>query len=457
MKKTRLESDSIGTIKVKANCYWGAQTERALLHFKIGKETMPQEVLFALAMLKKQAAEVNANLGLLAKNKAKYIARACDKIIAGKLYQHLPLCIWQSGSATQTNMNINEVISNYAIKLMGGKMGSKKPIHPNDDVNMSQSTNDVFPTAMHVATLALLTNKLLPATNELNQELKNISKKFKNVLKIGRTHLQDATPITLGQEFSGYVAQIDIALKNLKNCFPFLQNLAIGGTAVGTGLNAPKQFGPMLAKKLSKITGIKFKSANNKFSLLSSHEALVITSSALKTLATTLFKIANDIRWLASGPNCGLGELVLVSNEPGSSIMPGKVNPTQCEAMLMVCAQIMSNDSAVSFANSQGNLELNTFKPLIVYNVLQAINLLGDACLSFKKYALKGIKINQKKLNYYLANSLMTVTALNPIIGYDKSCEIAKFAAKNSIPLKEACIKLGYISSKKFDQIIRGT
>ena len=450
MKKTRLETDSLGKIAVNINCYWGAQTERALLHFKIGQEAMPPEVIAALALVKKAAAKTNATLGLLAKNKAKAIMQICDAILANKLDFHFPLTIWQSGSATQTNMNMNEVIANQATLLLGGKLGAKKLVHPNDDVNMSQSSNDVFPTAMHIATTLGLTQKLMPAINKLRQELLVISKKFKHTLKVGRTHLQDALPLTIGQEFSGYASQIDLAIKNLKNSLPHLQNLAIGGTAVGTGLNAPHQFGKKMATTLTKLTGIKFKSAPNKFCMLAAHDAILIASGALKTLATALFKITNDIRWLASGPYCGLGELTLPSNEPGSSIMPGKVNPTQCEMMMMVAAQVMGNDTVVSFANSQGNFELNVFKPIIIYNILQAINLLSNAALSLTNHALKGIKINQKKLDDFLANSLMLVTALNPIIGYDKSCEVVKYAAHHHISLRAACDKLGY----KFDRLI---
>ena len=449
IKKTRVESDSLGKITVNTNCYWGAQTERALLHFKIGQEAMPLEVIAALALVKKAAAKTNATLGLLAKNKAKAIMRVCDEILANKLDFHFPLTIWQSGSATQTNMNMNEVIANQATLLLGGKLGAEKLVHPNDDVNMSQSSNDVFPTAMHIATTLELTKKLIPAINQLHQELLIISKKFKRTLKVGRTHLQDALPITIGQEFSGYVSQIDLAIKNLKNSLPHLQDLAIGGTAVGTGLNSPPQFGKKMAIELTRLTGIKFKSAPNKFCMLAAHDALLIVSGALKTLATALFKITNDIRWLASGPYCGLGELILPSNEPGSSIMPGKVNPTQCEMMMMVAAQVMGNDTVVSFANSQGNFELNVFKPVIIYNILQAINLLSNAAISFTNYALKGIKINQKKLDDFLANSLMLITTLNPIIGYDKSCEIVKYATHHHVSLQAACDKFGY----KFDRL----
>lgn len=409
---------------------------------------MPKEIIYALSLVKKAAATTNADLKLLSKQKAKAIIKACDEILENKLKQHFPLTIWQSGSGTQTNMNINEVIANRASKIL------KKPIHPNDDVNMSQSTNDTFPTAMHLASLLKLKNKLLPTTKELHKELNILSKKFNKILKVGRTHLQDAVPLTLGQEFSGYAAQIEISTKNLKNSFPFLQELAIGGTAVGTGLNAPKQFGKKVATLLSKWTKIKFKSATNKFCMSSSHEALAIASSALRTLATSLFKIANDIRLLASGPHCGLGELILPKNEPGSSIMPGKVNPTQCEVMMMVCSKVIGNDETISFANSQGDFELNIFKPVMAHSLLQSIELLANACDSFRNHTLKGIKANRKKIDEYLNNSLMTVTALNPIIGYEKSSKIVKYSLDKNISPREACLKLGFLSAKEFDALI---
>lgn len=445
MKKTRSEFDSIGKIEVPIDKYWGAQTQRALMHFQIGQESMPEEMIFALALIKKAAAQVNSELGKLPKNKAEHIIRACDEVLDGKLNDHFPLTIWQSGSGTQTNMNINEVIANRAISS----------IHPNDDVNMSQSTNDVFPTAMHIATKLLLTKKLLPSLICLRQELLQIKKKFNKVPKIGRTHLQDAVPMTVGQEFSGYIAQIDLSIKNIKTVLPYLQDLAIGGTAIGTGLNAPLQFGKKMAARLSKFTGLKFKSAPNKFSALAAHDALLITSGALKTLATALFKISNDIRWLASGPRCGLGELILQNNEPGSSIMPGKVNPTQCEVMLMVCAQVIGNDAVITFANSQGNFQLNVFKPIIIHNVLQSIHLLSNACISFGRYAIRGIKINKKQLNNFMSKSLMTVTVLNPIIGYDKSYKIVEEALLNDISVREASTKLGYLTAKEFDLLTR--
>lgn len=451
----RFELDSIGKIKVPHNRYWGAQTQRALFHFQIGQELIPQEIIIALALIKKAAAQVNCALGKLSPNKTKYIIRACDKILAKKLITDFPLTIWQSGSGTQTNMNINEVIANQAIVFAKGKLGSKHPIHPNDDVNMSQSSNDVFSSAMHIAAHLAITKKLLPALLFLRQELNQLKKKFKSILKIGRTHLQDALPMTLGQEFSGYVAQIDLAIKNIKSLLPHLQKLPIGGTAIGTGLNAPPKFSKNMIVQLHKLTGLKFQPAPNNFCALASHDSLLITSSALKTLATALFKIANDIRWLASGPRCGLGELILPNNEPGSSIMPGKVNPTQCEVMLMVCAQIIGNDSTVSFANSQGNFELNVFKPLIIYNILQAINLLSNACESFGRHALKNLKINPQQLNNFVTKSLMLITALNPVIGYDKSCAIAKYAWHNNTSLKVANSKLGYLTAKEFDHWIQ--
>ena len=451
----RFEFDSMGKIKVPDNRYWGAQTERALLHFQIGQELMPQEMLTALVQIKKAAAQVNCTLGKLSPKKTKYIIRACNKILAKKLTTDFPLTIWQSGSGTQTNMNINEVIANQAIVFAKGKLGSKQPIHPNDDVNMSQSTNDVFSSAMHIATCFAIMKKLLPALSFLRQELNQLKKKFKSIVKIGRTHLQDALPMTVGQEFSGYVAQIDLNIKNIQSLIPHLQKLPIGGTAIGTGLNTPPKFSKNMISQLNQQTGLKFQPAPNNFCALASHDPLLITSSALKTLATALFKIANDIRWLASGPRCGLGELILPSNEPGSSIMPGKVNPTQCEVMLMVCAQIIGNDSIVSFANSQGNFELNVFKPLIIYNILQAINLLSNACESFGHYALKNLAINPQQLNNFVTKSLMLITALNPVIGYEKSCAIANYAWRNNTSLKVANSKLGYLTAKEFDCIIQ--
>jgi len=439
MNKTRTEFDSIGAIKVPNDKYWGAQTQRALVNFQIGMEIMPKEIIKSLALIKQAAAMVNADLGILVRSKAKLITKVCDRIKNGELDEHFPLTIWQSGSATQTNMNINEVIAHLT------------KLHPNDDINKSQSTNDVFPTAMHIASLLALKEKLLPAVQFLRKELYKKQREFSKVLKIGRTHLQDALPLTFGQEFSGYVAQLDFAIKNIQNSANNLKYLSIGGTAVGTGLNAPKLFAQKMAVALSNATGLKLVSAPNKFCLLASHDALLAASGALKGLACALFKITNDIRWLASGPNCGLGELILPDNEPGSSIMPGKVNPTQCEAMLMVCAQVMGNDAVVSFANSQGNFELNVFKPVIIYNILQSINLLSASCMSFGRYAIQDLKINQKKLDTYIDNSLMLVTALNPIIGYDKSCKIAQTALAQGITLREASVKLGYLTAKEFD------
>lgn len=443
MNKTRTEFDSVGAIKVPNDKCWGAQTQRALVNFQIGMEIMPREIIKSLALIKQAAAMVNADLGVLAKSKAKLITKVCAKINNGELDEHFPLTIWQSGSATQTNMNVNEVIA-YLTEL-----------HPNDDVNKSQSTNDVFPTAMHIASLLALKEKLLPSLQFLRKEVYKKQREFSKTLKIGRTHLQDALPMTIGQEFSGYVAQIDFAIKNIQNSANNLKYLSIGGTAVGTGLNAPKLFAKKMAAALSNITGLKLTSASNKFCLLASHDALLTVSSALKALACALFKITNDIRWLASGPNCGLGELILPNNEPGSSIMPGKVNPTQCEAMLMVCAQVMGNDTVVGFANSQGNFELNVFKPVIIYNILQSINLLSASCMSFGRHAIQDLKINQKKLDTYVDNSLMLITALNPIIGYDKACLVAQTALAQSITLRQASIKLGYLTAEEFDMYIQ--
>jgi fumarate hydratase class II len=455
MKNHKVATDSFGKIKVPPNSYWGAQTQRALLYFQIGQELMPNELIISLALIKKAAAKVNFTLNKLVKQKAKYIDQACDEIIAGYLNHHFPLTIWQSGSATQTNMNLNEVIANRAAILATTTLKQKIVFHPNDDINMSQSTNDIFPTAMHITTQILLIKKLLPALSLLRQKLFDLSKKFKCQLKIGRTHLQDALPMSLGQEFSGYVAQIDLAINNIKSVLPALQNLAIGGTAIGTGLNAPKQFGSKMANELARLTGLKLKSAANKFSIMAAHDALLMTSSALKTLATALYKIVNDIRWLACGPNCGLGELILPSNEPGSSIMPGKVNPTQCEVMLMLCSQVIGNDAVISFANSQGNFELNVFKPVIIYNLIQAIHLLSDGCISFSHYALQGIKANKKQLDSFVNKSLMLATVLNPIIGYDNASKVVNYAQQNNLTLRQACTKLGYLTSKAYDRLIK--
>lgn len=447
----RTESDSMGNIEVSTDRYWGAQTERSLHHFAIGNDRMPLEVIHALATLKKAAALTNQELGLISSDATKLIVNAADEIIAGKLDEHFPLRVWQTGSGTQTNMNVNEVISNRAIELAGGEKGSKKPIHPNDHVNMSQSSNDTFPTAMYVAAAKNVAEKVIPAVTELRDSLDEKAKKFQHIIKIGRTHLQDAVPLTLGQEFSGYVAQLDFSLSQIKNALSGLYELAIGGTAVGTGLNAHPHFADKTAAHIAQLTGLPFKSASNKFAALAAHDALVNASGTLKTLATALMKIANDIRWLGSGPRCGLGELTLPENEPGSSIMPGKVNPTQCEAMTMVCVQVIANDVAISMANSQGNFELNVFKPVMIYNFLHSGNLLADACKLFNEFMVHGLKANEDKINYFLNNSLMLVTALSPIIGYDKAAKIAHTALHDGTTLREAAIALGYLTGEQFD------
>lgn len=453
--KTRQETDSMGAIAVADHRYWGAQTERSLHHFAIGQDLMPIEVIHAMALLKKAAAMTNQELKLLPDDKVKLIVTAADEIISGKLDDHFPLRVWQTGSGTQSNMNVNEVISNRAIELSNGEKGSKKPIHPNDHVNMSQSSNDTFPTAMYIAAATTVVKRVIPAVTLLRDNLAEKSDEFKNIIKIGRTHLQDAVPLTLGQEFSGYVAQLDFCLNQIQLILPGLYELAIGGTAVGTGLNAHPEFANRVAKHIAQLTGLPFTSAKNKFAALASHEALVSASSALKTLATALMKIANDIRWLGSGPRSGLGELILPENEPGSSIMPGKVNPTQCEAMTMVCAQVMGNDVTISFANSQGNFELNVFKPVMIFNFLHSANLLTDSCKSFNEFLVQGLKANTEKIKYFLNNSLMLVTALNPILGYDKAAQIAKKALHDGTTLKESAISLGYLTDEQFDAAVK--
>lgn len=453
--KFRTETDSMGKIKVPADRYWGAQTERSLIYFNIGMDIMPRELIRAFGILKMVAAKTNQTFRKLPKDKAKLIIAASKEVISGKLDSHFPLHIWQTGSGTQTNMNCNEVIANRAIELAGGVLGSKYPVHPNDHVNMSQSSNDTFPTVMYIAATETITHDLLPSITELRDALAHKQKEFAKIVKIGRTHLQDAVPLTLGQEFSGYVAQLDACLKNINHALPQLKELAIGGTAVGTGLNAPTKFGALVAAEISKFTGIKFISAKNKFSVLAAHDAIVAMSGALKTLAAALMKISNDIRWLASGPRCGLGELILPENEPGSSIMPGKINPTQCEAMAMVCVQVMGNDAAISLAGSQGNFELNVFKPVMIYNLLNSIRLLTDAGNSFTKYAIDGLKANKEKIKHFLESSLMLVTALSPKLGYDKAAEIAHKALNENTTLKTACLNLGYLTSQEFDTIIR--
>jgi fumarate hydratase class II len=448
----------MGQIQVPGDKYYGAQSARSLVHFDIGdgetpRDVMPRQVIRAMATLKKAAAFVNRDLGKLADEKAKLIVEAADEVIAGKLEAHFPLRVWQTGSGTQTNMNVNEVISNRAIEIAGGEMGSKKPVHPNDDVNMSQSSNDTFPTAMHMAAAEAMSG-MLPAVKKLRDALEDKSKGWMGIVKVGRTHLQDATPITLGQEFSGYVTQLDRAMAACKAALDPLYDLAIGGTAVGTGLNAHPEFGERVAKKISELTGLPFRSHPNKFTALASHDDFVFASGALKMLGAALMKIANDIRWLASGPRAGIGELTLPENEPGSSIMPGKVNPTQSEAMTMVVAQVYGNDLAISFGASQGNFELNVFNPVMIYNFLHSCTLLRDTCTMFREHAVEGLTANEDTIAKYLQESLMTVTALAPKIGYDKAAEIAKHAHHHKTTLKEAAVGLGHVSAEDFDKYV---
>jgi fumarate hydratase, class II len=455
MSKTRIEIDSMGEIAVPANRYWGAQTERSLHYFNIGHDLMPRELIHAFAILKKAAALTNVELGKLSKDKAELIIKAAEEVSSGMLDDHFPLHVWQTGSGTQSNMNVNEVISNRAIEMVGGILGSKTPIHPNDHVNMSQSSNDTFPTAMHIATVIAFQQKLLPTIGNLRDALKEKMQSFKDIVKIGRTHLQDAVPLTLGQEFSGYVAQLDDCIHYIEQIMPKLYELALGGTAVGTGLNTHPQFAVKAARHIAAITEFPFKSAPNKFAALSSHDPLIMAHGTLKTLACSLMKIANDIRWLGSGPRCGIGELILPENEPGSSIMPGKVNPTQCEAMTMVCVQVIGNDTTVALAGSQGNFELNVFKPVIIFNVLHSINLLTDSCHSLQKFCVEGLKPNREVIDDYLQNSLMLVTALNQYIGYDKAAKIAKTAYHENISLKEAAIKLNFLTAEQFAEYVK--
>jgi fumarate hydratase class II len=451
----RVETDSMGAIEVKSDRYWGAQTERSLLHFAIGRDRMPRGVIRAFGLLKKAAAEVNRDLKKLPEDKARLMIAAADEVVAGKLDEHFPLRIWQTGSGTQTNMNANEVISNRAIELAGGVLGSKKPIHPNDDVNMSQSSNDTFPTAMHIAAAEELVHLLIPAVKILRAALAKKSAEFASIVKIGRTHLMDAVPLTLGQEFSGYVAQLDADLKRIEMVLPDIYELAIGGTAVGTGLNTHREFAERVAAKISSYTGLPFTSAPNKFAALAAHDALVMASGALRTLACSLMKIANDIRWMGSGPRCGLGELSLPENEPGSSIMPGKVNPTQSEAMTMVCLQVLGNDTAIAAAGTQGNFELNVFKPIIIHNFMHSASLLANSCVSFSKYCVEGIEPNREQLARNVGNSLMLVTALSPHIGYDNAAKVAKKAHAEGTTLREACIALGLLKGEDFDRLVQ--
>src|SRR6201981_2488692 len=448
--RTRTESDSMGKIEVPVDRYYGAQTARSLIYFAIGKDTMPAELIRAFGNLKKAAALVNQDLGKLSPEKAKLISQAADEVISGKLNDHFPLRIWQTGSGTQTNMNVNEVIGNRAIEIAGGVMGTKKPIHPNDDVNMSQSSNDTFPTAMHIAAATETARRLIPAVRKLRDALDAKAKEFADVVKIGRTHLQDATPLTLGQEFSGYVNMLDRDGARVAMALDGLYDLAIGGTAVGTGLNAHPEFAERAARKISELTGLPFRSHPNKFASLSAHDEIVFASGALKTLAASLMKIANDIRWLASGPRCGLGELTLPDNEPGSSIMPGKVNPTQCEAITMVAVQVMGNDAAIGFAGSQGNFELNVFKPVMIFNYLHSVELLADSCNSFVDHCVLGIEVNRDIVDHYVQDSLMLFTALAPKIGYDNAAKVAHTAHHEHTSLRAAALKLGFLSGEEF-------
>ncbi len=453
--KTRRESDSMGAIDVPADRYYGAQTARSLIHFAIGEDRMPREVIHALALIKKAAALVNRDLGKLPQDKADLIMRAADEVLAGQLEDHFPLSVWQTGSGTQTNMNVNEVLANRAIELAGGTLGSKQPIHPNDHVNLSQSSNDVFPTAMSVAAATTVQGRLIPAVQMLYDAIDAKAKEFAKVVKIGRTHLQDATPLTVGQEMSGWASLLARDVDRLRAVMPGLCELALGGTAVGTGLNAHPEFASRAAAKIAELTGLPFVSHPNKFAALSAHDELVFASGALKTLAGSLMKIANDVRWLASGPRCGLGELILPENEPGSSIMPGKVNPTQCEAVTMVAVQVHGNDAAIAFAGSQGNFELNVFKPVIIYNFLHSVRLLADVCRSFTEHCVRDLQINRARIAAYVENSLMLVTALSPRIGYDKAAQLAHTAHVQGISLREANRKMGLLSDEEFDRLLR--
>ncbi len=451
----RIEKDTMGEIQVPTDKYYGAQTARSLMNFKIGGDRFPRELIRALGILKKAAALTNKELGTLPADKADLIIKAADEVIEGKLDEHFPLVVWQTGSGTQTNMNANEVISNRAIEIAGGEMGSKKPIHPNDDVNKAQSSNDTFPTAMHIAAVEEIHRRLIPMITKLRDALDVKENEFDGIIKIGRTHLMDAVPLTLGQEFSGYVQMLNNALDRINGALPRLYELALGGTAVGTGLNTHPQFAVKSAEHIAKITGKKFVTAPNKFEALATHDALVEFSGVLKTIAASLMKIANDIRWLGSGPRCGLGELNLPENEPGSSIMPGKVNPTQSEAMTMVCAQVFGNDVAVNFGGAMGNFELNVFKPVIIFNVLNSIRLISDTCESFTDNCVVGIEANTTNIKKHLENSLMLVTALNPHIGYDNAAKVAKKAHKENTTLKQAAMDLGLLTSEKFDEVVR--
>jgi|TARA_A100001037_G_scaffold84418_1_gene76517 fumarate hydratase class II len=451
---SRKEKDSMGQIEVPDDRYYGAQTQRSLQNFKIGGEKFQRELIRAYAILKKAAAVSNESAGKLDSNISQAIIQAADEVIEGKLDEHFPLVVWQTGSGTQSNMNFNEVIANRAIEILGGQLGSKDPVHPNDHVNMSQSTNDTFPTAINIAAAEMVFNQLIPSLKKLLKSLAQKSKDFDSIVKLGRTHLQDATPLSLGQEFSGYTSAINHNIERLEASLDQCYELAMGGTAVGTGINSYEGFAESVAENIASITGLPFKSASNKFEAVATQDSIVELSGSLKTLAASLFKIANDIRWLASGPRSGIGEIIIPSNEPGSSIMPGKVNPTQCEAMTMVCTQVMGNDLTISIAGASGNFELNVFRPVIAYNIIQSIRLLNDACDSFRKNCIDGITPNKDRIKSNLYDSLMLVTALNPHIGYDKAAEVAKKAHKDNTSLKEAVIELGYLSEEDFDKLV---
>ena len=451
----RTESDSMGNIDVPADRYYGAQTQRSLENFRIGDDRFPRGMIRALGLVKKAAAQVNGELGVLDPETVRLIVMAADEVISGKWDEHFPLVVWQTGSGTQTNMNVNEVISNRAIELAGGELGSKQPVHPNDHVNCSQSSNDVFPTAMYVAAGEAIAHQLLPALGRLTTTFEEKADAFENVIKIGRTHLQDATPLTMGQEFSGYAEQLRQGRRRIESVLRPLCALAVGGTAVGTGLNSPRGYADKVAKKIAELTGMPFYSAANKFEALSAHDALVEASGHLKTLAASLIKVANDVRWLASGPRCGIGEIILPENEPGSSIMPGKVNPTQCEALTMVCVQVMGNDVAVGIAGSSGNFQLNVFKPVMIHNVLNSVRLLADGCCSFNDNCAKGIEPRHQRIQQHLEESLMLVTALNPHLGYDNAARVAKKAFRENKTLREAAVDLGLLEADAFDEIVR--
>ena len=453
--QTRAETDSMGEVQVPADKYWGAQTQRSFENFKIGTEKMPLPLIRALGVQKKAAAMTNMELGALDQKLAKAIIQASEEVMSGKLNDHFPLVVWQTGSGTQTNMNINEVVSNRAIEILGGAMGSKKPVHPNDHVNMGQSSNDTFPTVMHIAAVEQMHHALIPALEHLHSALQKKSVEFKDIIKIGRTHLQDATPVTLGQEFSGYATQVRYGVERVKSCLPRLSQLAQGGTAVGTGLNCKKGFAELFSRHVSTITDIPFSTAENKFEAMAAHDAIVEASGAANTIACSLMKIANDIRLLGSGPRCGIGEIHLPENEPGSSIMPGKVNPTQSEAMTMVCTQVMGNHTTISIAGSNGHFELNVFKPVLIYNLLQSIRLLADACNSFTDNCIVGIDPNLDRIKKLLDDSLMLVTALNPVIGYDNAAKIAKKALRENKTLKEVAIELKLLTAEQFDKAVR--